>query len=66
MQNPWDRPPWPQQGEDEPEPIYLAVGHALSQWADVEKVFQIFLFFSLGRNKKRSLLPYVPTPRSTE
>jgi hypothetical protein len=47
MRNPWDRPPWPDQGEEDPEPIYLAVGHALSQWADVEEcISDLFVFFA--------------------
>jgi hypothetical protein len=46
MPNPWDRPPWPDRGEEECEPIYLAVGHALSQWADLEEcISDLFVFF---------------------
>lgn len=46
MPNPWDKPPWPDTGENGPEPIYLAVGRALSRWADVEEeISELFVFF---------------------
>jgi hypothetical protein len=55
MPNPWDRPPWPIQGEEECEPIYLAVGRALSQWADVEEcISDLFVFFVGQEEEPRS------------
>ena len=37
MGNPWDVPPVPERGDDKPETIYTAVGHALSTWELVEE-----------------------------
>jgi len=54
MPNPWDRPAWPDHGEDECEPIYLAVGHALSQWADVEECISDFFVFFIGQEEADS------------
>lgn len=49
MPNPWDRPPWPAKGEEEPEPIYLAVGRALSAWAEVEECISYLFVFFVGK-----------------
>jgi hypothetical protein len=54
MPNPWDRPSWPHEGEDECEPIYLAVGHALSQWADVEECISDLFVFFVGQEEAES------------
>jgi hypothetical protein len=54
MAHPWDRPLWPDKGEDECEPIYLAVGHALSQWADLEECISDLFVFFVGRGEVES------------
>src|SRR5262249_32212641 len=51
MPNPWDRPPWPDLGSNEPEPIYSAVGHALSQCADLEECISDLFVFFIGREE---------------
>jgi hypothetical protein len=45
MGNPWDRPPIPQTGESRPEPLFEAVGRALSHWEHVEQ--SIAMLFSV-------------------
>jgi hypothetical protein len=54
MPNPWDRPTWPDQGEDECQPIYLAVGRALSQWADLEECISDLFVFLVGQEEADS------------
>lgn len=36
MPNPWDIPPFPEQGDDEADWIYRAVGQAMTKWEEVE------------------------------
>jgi hypothetical protein len=38
MCNPWDIPPWPDRGDDEPDQLYRAVGKALTSWELIEEV----------------------------
>lgn len=54
MPNPWDRPPWPTTGEEQCEPIYLAVGRALSAWAEVEESISYLFVFFVGQGTTNS------------
>src|SRR5262245_56154018 len=54
MPNAWDRPPWPDAGEEDYEPIYRAVGHALSAWAEVEECISYLFVFFVGKGTTNS------------
>jgi hypothetical protein len=54
MSNPWDRPhPLPERGgAKSPEPVFQAVGRALSHWELVEQALaQLYIFLTTGRHK---------------
>jgi hypothetical protein len=48
--NPWDRPPIPETGESRPEPLFQAVGKAISCWEHVEQsIASLFTFVTTGK-----------------
>jgi hypothetical protein len=52
MGNPWDVPPVPERGDDKPEPIYTAVGHALSTWELVEEELASLFALMVGQARR--------------
>jgi hypothetical protein len=50
MGNPWDRPPIPERGESRAEPLFQAVGKAISCWEHVEQsIASLFTFVTTGK-----------------
>ena len=50
MSDPWDRPPIPERGERQPEPLFQAVGKAISYWEHVEQsIASLFTFVTTGK-----------------
>ena len=50
MANPWDAPPIPEKGASAPEPLYQAVGKALTYWEYVEQAIGgLFTFVATGK-----------------
>jgi hypothetical protein len=50
MANAWDRPPLPETGEQSAEPLYLAVGKAITCWEHVEQSMAgLFTFVTTGK-----------------
>jgi hypothetical protein len=48
--NPWDRPPIPEIGESRAEPLFQAVGRAISHWEHVEQsIATLFSFITTGK-----------------
>jgi hypothetical protein len=43
--NPWDRPPIPEKGESRAEPLFQAVGKAISCWGHVEQSIALLFTF---------------------
>ena len=50
MPSPWDVPPFPEKGANAPEPVYQAVGKALTYWDLVEQAIGgLFTFVTTGK-----------------
>jgi hypothetical protein len=52
MPNPWEVPPFPERGEEAPEPLYTAVGHALSTWELVEEELASLFALMVGQARR--------------
>lgn len=50
MTNPWDVPPIPEKGARSPEPVYQAIGKAITHWELVEQAIGgLFTFVTTGK-----------------
>ncbi len=50
MSNPWDVPPIPEKGASSPDPLYQAVGKAITGWELVEQAIGgLFTFVTTGK-----------------
>src|SRR5258708_24344922 len=50
MSNPWDVPPIPEKGASSPDPLYQAVGKAITGWELVEQAIGVlFTFVTTGK-----------------